>query len=118
MLNARTGIATRLVAALALAVAPAFVAVAADDQGGKDALDMNAKMQEKLNSKLGGNIGNGALDIDSKLSERVNKKNAETNKQLDSQAESLTAAERGNNGGENEETADAEKKNADSADQH
>lgn len=117
MLNARTGIATRLVAALALAVAPALVAVAADDQGGKDALDMNAKMQEKLNSKFGGDIGAGALDIDSKLSERVSKKNAETNKQLDNQAESVTAAERGNAADEKKENSGAEKKKVDDAHQ-
>lgn len=111
MLNARNGFVVRIATLLAFLAAPAFLTVAADDQGKKDApMDLNARMQQKLDSRLNGNIGNGgSLDLDSKLSDRVNEKSAQTNKQLDDSANALTEADRsGKNWGEGEDAEDSE----------
>ena len=101
MLNVRRRIMAGLpTVTLALMLVPA-IAVAADSSTRKAAptLDLNAKMQQKLNAKLNGQLNapekssSSALDTD--LSKRVDEKSAEVNEQLDEQAKSLTAADRG-----------------------
>jgi len=106
MLNARTRSSARTVAVpaltLALLLIPAFAAVSAADSGGRKAaptLDLNARMQQKLDARLNGQLDMSdeaaSPSLDSTLSDRVDEKNAALKEQLDAQAESLTAAERG-----------------------
>jgi|SRR5690606_30659653 len=90
MRNVRSSV-IRIAALFAFAAAPG-IAIAADQATAP--VDLNARMQEKLNAKLNSNLAGGELDLDSKLSERVDKKNAETQEQLDSAADALTAADR------------------------
>jgi|SRR5690606_15079170 len=80
-------------AALFAFVAAPGMAIAADQASAP--VDLNAKMQEKLNARLNNNqLGTGELDLDSKLSERVDQKSAETQQQLDNAASTATSADR------------------------
>ncbi|HLU61594.1 MAG TPA: hypothetical protein VKZ99_04520 [Gammaproteobacteria bacterium] len=91
MQNVRSRL-VRTAALLAFVAAPGM-AIAAD-QATVPPVDLNAKMQEKLNAKLNSNLGSGELDLDSKLSERVDRKRAETEQQLDNTASTVTNADR------------------------
>lgn len=92
MQNVRSRL-VRTAALLAFVAAPGM-AIAAD-QATVPPVDLNAKMQEKLNARLNNNqLGTGELDLDSKLSERVDQKSAETQQQLDNAASTATSADR------------------------
>ena len=100
MLNARNLFSVRGFAALALLLAPAFVAVqAADSNRAAPTFDLNAKMQKKLNAKLNGQLEaaepTATPGLGDDLSSRVEEKSAEVNEQLDEQASALTSAQRG-----------------------
>ena len=111
MLNVRN--CSTLLAAIALVIVPVAGSFAADVDGKKAApvLDLNARMQQKLNAKLNGNVGgerDPSAGLDSKLSERVDEQKAEVEQQLDEQAQALTDADRGgedSNDGAKAETA-------------
>ena len=101
MLNARNWIPLRLLAITALVAAPAFNGAVAGDGDDKAApvLDLNARLQQKLDAKLNGQmnekeaIPNDKMEGD--LSERVNEQQAATAQELEAQASSLTSAKRG-----------------------
>lgn len=102
MLNARNWFPLRLLAVTALVAAPAFHgAVAGDDDGdakAAPALDLNARLQQKLNAKLNGQIGkNEAIPedrLEGQLTERVDEQQAEAAEALEAQAGTLTSANR------------------------
>lgn len=102
MLNARNWIPLRSLAMTALVAAFAFNgAIAGDDDDSKTApvLDLNARLQQKLDAKLNGQINEKEAipedRMEGDLSARVNEQQAAAAEELEAQASSLTSAKRG-----------------------